>query len=161
MLVSSLSPPSPPGSWSSSGGTPSYFLSALGLLCLCSFTQHRFHLFFASPVVIFQGSSQMSFSLMQSFSQLNVPSFRSSPAPVSRPVFCPRVFLPGFFVLIPLLDCKLHESRDWLLIILFPPFGYNLPVFLWGRPFSPWLWFWWDGQSECPAERMGRSSPGI
>lgn len=43
----------------------------------------------------------------------------------------PSALLTGGFVLIPLLDCKLPEGRNWVLLIL-SPFGYHLPVFLWG-----------------------------
>lgn len=133
--------PSPPLTWTSSSGTPSHFLMSLILSCLCSLTQCLVHLFFASPVVIFQG-----------FCQVRFHSWNPSPSCMCFLLHEPSgpCLLTWVFVLIPLLDCKLREGRDWVLLIL-SPFWLPSPSFsLEDNPFSHWLWFWRDGQSVLP-----------
>lgn len=118
---------SPPWSWASSGRTPSRFLSSLTLSCLCSLTQCLVHFSLHLPLSFFRASLKEAF--------INETSWVGSPLmsaliPVTVCAL-PSALLTGGFVLIPLLDCKLPEGRHWILPIL-SPFGYHLPVFLWG-----------------------------
>lgn len=138
----------------SSSGTPSYFLSSLVLSCLSPFTQCLVHLFFAFPIVISQGFSPVS--VHYEIHLLAECAFSFHGLSGSYTIFYVQGpehrtwFSYMVFVLIPLLDCKLHEGRDWVLLILSPFWLQSPNISLGDNSLSYWLCCWWDSQCILP-----------
>lgn len=103
VLARWLLPLSPPASRSSAGGThPSYTHTFLPLLL------------YSEPVLLVLRISQCHFSGFLP----NKLCFSAFIFPTECAAFH-KLSLRWLFVLIPLLDCKLQESREWVLLILF------------------------------------------